>query len=344
MTDYYVNPRHFLVFGGGSADLALIIRKFPNTTLFYIDVVNPFADVSLIKEIEAFNASIFNVSVRIVDITEPKYQSYDAVFSFSVVFRHLGQSSYKKSNQALKNLDINVDFPLYSDENHVLEFVKQILELYKYILNLLKVGGFAVVYPAAISFEIFGLLEGNNDFKVLDKVPEITFANLKRTRLPSLITCPTTFHVESNELYANDTLIASELLDSSKGKTLRDVSYSLQDIAPELVKYFKKRGIVIVPTKLSYACCIEKTKHVNYDVDLGELRKPFQLPTKTMDNNNMQAESLEIKEKRQGFIHTVKLGSRYMRSSYQIRTIFTQFDRRWASESSTNLDNQQSFF
>ena len=325
------NQRKILVFGSSSvADLCYLIRNLVNVTLFEIDFVD--FDLTDYQRKEIKNLETLNINITFVKPQHCQPNSYDLVTGFSVGFRHLSPNLYNSQNKELENLGIDTNFPLFSDKNDILGFIKQIINLFKFFLNVTKIDGHIIVYPAAISFEIFDILQQNSDFKIRDWVPEITYNNNRNSYPPSFANAPLTLHYEPHKAYYNDSFVASELLDTKAGVTHKDALYKLSEVAPEMVSFFG--DILVVPTHLSYANSVQKLLHINYKVDYILLNKYLQLPGKTM--SAIKNVTPEERISKQNFLHSVKQGMRYSRSCRQINDLLKELDQTWANQAFPN--------
>ena len=60
-----------------------------------------------------------------------------------------------KKNKALKNLGINTEFPLISDQNNILDFVFQIIKFQKLFLTCTRTNRVIIIYPIFVSWELY---------------------------------------------------------------------------------------------------------------------------------------------------------------------------------------------
>ena len=197
------------------------------------------------------------------------------------------------------------------------------MNLKKFLLNITKVGGFAVVAPLAVPFTVFGAYEDKHDFVILDTESYPVWEDLLNGNWPSYCAGPVILQLELRPHHFNGTFVASELLnpesDSSDAAT-----FDLRVTAPKLLEFFAKKGLLVVPSIFGTGSCVKKVKHVNYEVDMSLLRKPLQLPTATMK----RAEEEGFLENPQNwrFANNIYFGARYFVGGKPIRRVCGEID------------------
>ena len=58
-----------------------------------------------------------------------------------------------------------------------MEFVEHVHQTMKNLLYITKVGGVVFTYPCVLSWQLFDLIEKNQDIRILDWAPEVTYTN-----------------------------------------------------------------------------------------------------------------------------------------------------------------------
>ena len=156
---------------------------------------------------------------------------FDAILSFSCLFRQASPNVYNKANKHLRKEGIDTNFPLLSDRNNIFDFTLTVIEAQKLFLRCLKPNGVVITYPLFVSWEIFSSLYSNNDFVRLNTDINITYGNCRNNTPPSYITSPISLHLESEPALYDDRYIASELIRNDK--TAMGVSYHLSETCPK---------------------------------------------------------------------------------------------------------------
>ena len=87
--------------------------------------------------------------------------------------------------------------PLYLDDNNVLEYTLQVLELLKFSLWVLKIGGRAILYPTVVSFQLLERILQDNSFTILDWNACPTYGCSANSYSPHFLNAPVSYHVEA---------------------------------------------------------------------------------------------------------------------------------------------------
>ena len=310
------SPLKTLIYGSASlAELRLIQSLLYNFKSHHFYIVGYPSDDEkkyITDYCQCTNSLLTFLKVEDFENTSKFYNFFDVSISLSCLFRQQSPGVYHPENQYLSNLKFDTSYPIFSDKNNILKFYLNVLEVQKLLINVTKVHGIILLYPTVSSFEIFQKLYPNNDLKLLDSTPEITYINTFGSCPPTFSTNPISFHILNDEALYSDEFIASELL--REGKTATDVTYSLKEIAPELDAFFKRKNVVVVPSIYTYNSCVKKIKHEEYSVDFKNLKEPLQLETKTYSKLKALLLSLDSNEKKiehGRFFDSIFLGGRY---------------------------------
>ena len=310
------------------AELLFIYRTFKSVDFFYLD----YYDLDFVSDDAKQKLLLYQrllpVKIRFITPENTIPESYDAQFCMSTCFRSVAPSKYNHQNNELKKAGINTNYPLWSDRNSITTFVKCVFNLYRLLLSRCKTGGYVVVHPTAVSFSVFKSFEKNFDFTILDKDPPgVNWESSRSGVFPSYSTSPITLQIESNAAYFDDSFVASELL--KKNTLPADATFSLTKVAPELGKFFSKKGVLVVPSVFSNGSCIRKDKHVSYNVDLKLLKYPLQLSTAAM--SRMSEGDLLTNPDKQRVASRLWYGSRYFLSR-QPSAACEEMNRKWFRE------------
>ena len=272
-------------------------------------------------------------SINFQKIETIKDNWFDMIFCFGTLFRSVSSFRYNAENEALKKLGIDTKYPLFSDTNDIVGFVNSIMNCQKFLLNSVKVGGFILSYPLTVPFSVFAACEQKDDFVIKDVEAEVTWINTSHSHWPDYITTPISLQLFTPSTFREkleghiSTFIASELLDDKTGVTVNDVTYDLKKIAPKLMNFFSKKGIQVIPSIFTVASCIQKTKHVNYKVDMVRLRTPLQLPTETM--RRISSDDFLQDPKNRRYVSRVYYGGRYQLCAKELRRVCQEIDKQW---------------
>ena len=322
------NTRRVLIWGTSNlAEVSLLYKRCSNVTFWLFDVID--FNLSPREKNQILKIENFGASVKFLKPRDCKPNSYDLVLCMNCGFRHVSANVYKV-DPVVQEL-VNTDFPIYSDQNDALGFIKQLRNLYRFFLNVTKAKGLVICYPAALSFELFGKLEHKSDFTILDWQPEITYVNNVNCSPPSFASTPLVLHYQREAAHHQTSFLASELLNIKKGVTRAEATFDLSRIAPKLLKYFKKRNLMVELAVVSYANCIRKTQHVNYSIDYELFDKYLQLPTKTMAEVGKLKTPDELFTS-QKFVNSINYGMRIYRSCPAVNRILVLEDQRWCDE------------
>ena len=268
------------------------------------------------------------ISVSFVRLQDCKAETFDVTISMNCLFRHISPSLYKTDPEIQRLLDTG--HPIFSDQNHIVEFVEHVHQTMKNLLYITKVGGVVFTYPCVLSWQLFDLIEKNQDIRILDWAPEVTYTNNANSTPPSFANSPISLHFEPNPAYHSFQFTAPELLDTSKGVKLSDAQFFLDETSPDLVEYFAGFGILVGLYSLSYACSVEKLRHVHYQIDSSLFDEYLQFPTRTMRAVSKIKDKERIQKQR--FLHSVKYGFRVGRSYRAFGEILSDLDVKWSRE------------
>ena len=203
----------------------------------------------------------------------------------------------------------------------------------KFLLKSVKIGGFIFCYPLAVPFSVFAAYEAKDDFIIKDYEAEVTFTDTAHSYYPSYATAPVSLQLLFSHEFKTklsgytSKFVASELLNDKRGVTLDQSTYDLEKTAPELIHFFAKKGIQVIPSIFTVASCIEKVKHVNYKIDEERLKKPLQLPTETM--HRISNDDFLKNPKNRRYVNSIYYGGRYQLCAKEVRRVCREVDKGW---------------
>ena len=172
------NSKRFAIFGSAAtpAELMFIIKNYPDVMWYHLSYINcgffNDQDKKRLKQLE----KSFPCSVTIAapeDLTEG---SFDFSVCLGCNFRSVSPKVYNEGNEQLKKQGINCSFPLFSDENELLPFVLGAMNLLRFLVSLVKVGGLVVCYPTSVSFQVLAAFDAYGDYRILDFEEEVTWS------------------------------------------------------------------------------------------------------------------------------------------------------------------------
>jgi len=266
-----------IVFGAEQVgDLSVIFRGLIAGRI-YVTCVNPFLTGDEKAKMVDFAAAFGHV-IEFKCCKECKQGSYDLFIAFSLAFRQVHPRRYndlKYSEFIRRKFAINTEYPLLSDENGLEEFIWQVVNLQRFSLTLLKVGGRAVIYPAIVSYELLDELDDDGSFEILDWDPKINFGASANSIPPLFLTSPITLHIDRSGGSTPDNCLEYYAPELRCWRNLRiDGKKALSSL--------EKRGARLIPTRWSYGDTVQKICDVEYHVDYDALDTVFQLPALAM--------------------------------------------------------------
>jgi len=323
------NTREVAVFGtaGTPAEIFFVFRQFPRVEFLKFVFINTGFLSDTQKDTLLKYEGILPCSITFAQPEDCKSNSFDLVICLSTSFRSVSPYQYHKDNKALESCGIDTRLPIWSDANHICDFVLCSINLMKFLLNLCKIGGLVIIYPSAVPFSVFGAYEGNKeDFIIRDTEAEVVYENTVNVHWPSYCTNPLTLQLEKTPGYYSGKFVAAELLQI-ENSSRDDATFDIRETAPELVELFGKKGFQVVLSILINACCAEKVKHVDYKVDMELLKEPLQLPTATM--KRIEKPGFLENSKNRRFASSVYFGGRYQLCAREVRRVCSETDEKW---------------
>ena len=323
-----IHIRSFAIFGssGSPCELSLIRKLF--TCDFYKIV---FVDTGYLNDVVKGRLKSFEALIPCeISFARPEdlpAASFDMFFCVGTCFRQISPKRYTPDNQELASMGFCTRSPLISDRNRILPFGLSQMEVLRFGLNLLKVGGVAIVRPAFITYDILSEYDHTKAFKILDTNPEVIWAGGLTSRFPFYRDAPVSLQLIDKTLdECLDTYLAAELLRS--GMSIADITYRLGETAPLLVSHFENRGMTPVPTIYNRGTMVEKVAEVHYNINFSLLEERLQVSTSTFDKLNDASIFQDASQRR--FISSIWFGTRYLKSAEFLR-VCSEINRRWNS-------------
>ena len=153
-----------------------MVKNYPDVTwynLYYIDC--GFFSEQDKERLKKFEES-YPCTIHIASPEDLAQGSFDFSVCLGCNFRSVSPKVYNEGNEQLKKQGINVKFPLFSDENELLPFVLGAMNLLRYLVSLVKVGGLVVCYPTSVSFQVLAAFDAYGDYRILDFEEEVTWS------------------------------------------------------------------------------------------------------------------------------------------------------------------------
>jgi len=180
--------------------------------------------------------------------------------AFSLAFRFCSPSLYSDLSHRF-----NVKEPLLSQANGFENLVESVVALKKLFLNVTKPYGVNILYPDIFDYTLFGKLYQKN-FKILDKVPELTYSGtgLPKSSLP--------WNLHFSEYRKSNYITCMECMNKANDGDLEPFVREFNSLNPNLTKKLYNKNIYFSLDQMSSSCCVYKTEHVEYDVEISLLQ------------------------------------------------------------------------
>lgn len=222
---------------------------------------------------------------------------------FSITFRFCSPLLYGKLNFDHKEA-------ILSEANGLVDVVKSINYVQKLCLNITKPGGIITLYPLFFDYELFQKLYGDN-FKILDTKSHQTYSgfSIDEAYIPYSMHFST--FLKSNHMNCME-------LNDKKSKDIRPFIRDFNEVNPTLTEMLHSKGIGFTVNQNSSNCCISKTHHIDYELDLKFLMAPIQVETVTYFTLQIVSEK-NLQVKFSSYWNELFFGERYKKCCGHIK-------------------------
>ena len=260
---------------------------------------------------------------------ELERSSFDASLCLAANFRSVSYRVYNSDNADLGRNNIDVSFPIWSDKNDIKSFLVASMNLQRFLVSLVRVGGIVIVYPTAVSFQVLAAYDGFRDYEILDHRGEVTWQGCAMSTFPSYSTAPLTLHLDTKSPLRKSDYVAAEMF--SEGMSIDSITYRFDKIAGDANSDFLKKGLNVIPAIYSLGCCVRKLLDINYDIDYALLRNTLQFHTNTFEK--LKDPTVFTDPSKRRFLNSIYYGGRYELCCRDIRRVCNDFNEYLLSES-----------